>query len=142
MADKTDSASATADVINHAIDKASDGLSQVATALSKAAPKAWEVAVHGVYAQGAASITVAALCLLGWLIFWSLGIWGILRCRRTEEKSVDGSPWLFLIIPAGFIGIVFLIAAGANGLNSDAWARIYSPDGYLAQQIITAAVSK
>lgn len=123
----------TGDAINHAIDKASDGLAQIAHALSSAAPQAWELACKGVFAQGAATLVVGGVLLLPAVIFFVLTWWA----ARLANKDDDYAP--FAII-AGIACVVFLVASIVNLATGDAWARVISPDGYLAQQVLSKAL--
>lgn len=133
---------ATAQVINHVIDKASDGLTQIAHTLSNAAPQAFALAVKGVYAKGASSLVVGAFCLAAFLFFLIACLTGIVLCIRAEQKDSDsGVPWLFLIVPSGILAIIFMCVACNFGLDSSSWAMVLSPDGYLAQQILTKALN-
>ncbi len=133
MADK---GATTGDAINHAVDKASEGLAQVAAALSKAAPKAYELASEGVFAQGAASLTVGAI-LFSCAIFLLIAatIFGKLANWKSEE---DARCWMAIL--SGIAAIVFLFVSLFNIASADSWARVISPDGYLAQQILSKAL--
>ncbi len=132
---------ATAEVINHAIDKASAGLAQVTAMLSHAAPQAWAMAVAGVYAEGMAALIIGLICAVICIIFGLIAAWGLTKCIVAFDKNgEEGAFWLFLVIPCILISLIFLIVASANGLDSDAWARVISPQGYLALQILSKAL--
>lgn len=126
----------TADVINHAIDKASDGLTQIAHALSSAAPQAWALACHGVFAQGAAYIVTGFFWLLGTVV-------GCIFFAVSSKKANwdEGNFASVVTVFSGLLAIVFGIIAMFHLCDADSWARVISPDGYLAQSILTKALN-
>lgn len=128
--------SATAQVINHAIDKASDGLTQIAHALSSPAPQAWALAVKGTYAQGLSGLIVGGVSLffglLAALFCWFFA-W---RADKTNNEFFG-----FCAVVSGIYGIVLIVFSGINLGDSSGRAKVISPDGYLAQQILTRALN-
>lgn len=133
-----DKTSDTAKVINHAIDKASDGLTQIAHALSTAAPQAWALAVHGVFAKGMATLIVGGVFLVASAFF---AVWCLVFGRRGDWDSGDQTFVTVVAVMCGSASVIMFVFALFNGTDSDAWARIISPDGYLAQSILTKALN-
>ena len=141
MAD--DTASDVSKTIDHIVDKAAAGLDQVTHMLAQHAPEAWRIAVHGVYAKGLATLVVGCVSLTASVVLITAATWAIIRAVAAEKEESDGSiPWLFFVVPVGAIGIIMMIISFSNLLDSDAWARVISPDGYLAQEMVTKAVGK
>ncbi len=138
FADEDKHESTTASVINHAIDKASDGLTQIAHALSSAAPQAWSLAVHGVYAKGLATLIVAAVFLVASAFFF---MWCMIFGRKGNWDSSDITFVTGFSVLCGVASVAMFIFALCNAADGDSWARIISPDGYLAQSILTKALN-
>jgi hypothetical protein len=129
-------AATTADAINHLVDKASDGLAQITHTLSSAAPQAWEMAVRGVYAKGLSTLIVGGICFF----LLTLSAIAFLFLVRAASKNGDES-YIGPCIITGFVTFILLLATAFNVCDADAWARVVSPDGYLAQQILNKAIS-
>lgn len=128
--------SATASVLNHAIDKASEGLSAITAKLESAAPQAWALAVKGIYANGAASLIVGAILffagMIGFVCAFAVG------CKTDWDDGPEPVNIFSIFGGIGF-GVLFLIGI-ANFASADSWARVISPDGYLAAQILSNAL--
>lgn len=126
--------------LDHLIDKAGVALDAVGHAISEHAPQAWALAVQGVYAKGLSSLVVGGICfgiflllvLFAMFMFWR----GSVVYKAVPHDNDTPLIWFFPGVAALFVAIVFLIATAANVLDSDSWARVISPQGYLAQQII------
>ena len=125
----------TGDAINHAIDKASEGLSQITHALSNAAPQAWGLLVKATYAQGLISIIIGGIELAAGGLLFLTACW-LAKTDWKESPSLRncGSVGCFLLTA------IMVIAALFDLLNSDSWFRVISPDGYLAQQFMNKAL--
>jgi len=133
----------TADAINHLVDKASSGLDQISHALASHAPQAWLIVVKGAYAAGIASLIVGGFCLVLLIIFGSMAV--ALAFAANKNFDRDDDSFVGGVCVAGAI-LCFLVGAGcfvgtaANLASSDSWARVISPDGYVAQQVLTGTL--
>ena len=135
----------TQDVVNNLINKAASGLDQITAMLSKHAPEAWALACKGVYAIGASEIAVGVLALVFGLLAVSISVWFFKKAaavyKSEKSRSDDEAPFIIGGFGLGTPALILLIFAFCHLLDSDGWARVLSPDGYLAQQIITAATN-
>ena len=122
----------TGDAINHAIDKASDGLAQIAHAISSTAPQAWAVAVHGVYAQGLASIIAGGILFFAGLVGLPCFVYMGLKMRLAQDSEFLG----ICLFGGGVIFFVFFVIGTILFGNPNHWAMLISPDGYLAKQML------
>lgn len=125
----------TGDAINHAIDKASDGLAQIAHALSGAAPQAWALAVKGVYAQGASQLIVGGVFIVCSILCAIIAVPLLLRANKTDSEFCGVVGVVLCLVAA-----VLLFVSAINIADASAWARVISPDGYLAQQVLSKAL--
>jgi hypothetical protein len=129
------------DAINNVVNKVSGGIDHVTNVVEKNAPKALEYAVMGVFAKGMATIIIGCILFVVFLIssffFWKFCSAAIKYWKEYNELAI---PFTILsIITCISSGILFLCAIG-NIADSDAWFRIISPQGYLAQQILTRVI--
>lgn len=138
-----DNAPSTADTVNHVVDKVFNGLDQLTHAVAQHAPEAWSLAVRGTYAQGASKLLTGAILLAFALLVFTIAIILINRCMKLEKASADEGLVLLCGIAGGlglFIGTVLLVISTVTVCDSDAWAKVISPDGYLATQLLQKAV--
>lgn len=136
----------TSDVINHIVDKASAGLDQITSAISKHAPEAWALACKGVYISGLGQLIVASLCLVIFLVCLTIFSVGLNTGMKADKAPASEEDALFIkafimMVPSGVVGIIFFIGALVNGLDSSAYQKVLAPDGYLASQIIQTALT-
>lgn len=141
----TTSPTNTADAINHLVDKASSGLDQITHAMSQHAPQAWMLVVKGAYAAGVASLIVGAVSATLLVIFASVCIALAFAANRNFEREdegfvggmcVGGSVICFIVAAGCFIGVCLNLG------SSDSWSRVISPDGYVAQEILSGALNR
>jgi len=139
----SDDHSDTMGAVNHIVDKASDALGYITHALADKAPKAFELAVKGTYAKGMAQLIVGGLWAAVFMLCVVLSItFGVFAFKRfkTDDNDPFGIAYTCVTIACIGVSIIFLIGACSNILDSDAWARVIAPDGYLAQQLLNAAM--
>lgn len=112
--------------------------------LSQAAPQAWKLASEGVFAKGAAELIVGAILLiLALLVSGVAAYFGrlyYLTCRDASKNEDAQIAFLCGVIVAGMLGVVMFLFALGDICDSDAWARVISPQGYLAQSILIRAM--
>lgn len=125
-------ASPTASVLNHITDKVSAGLDHVSHVVEQAMPKALELAVKGVYTIGAADLVAGVILLVVALTLLTVGI----RAGRKADWQ-DGSFDCFVCVPSLISGCILFIVTLCFLCDTDSWARVISPDGYLAQQVVS-----
>lgn len=126
----------TAQVLNHAIDKVSDAVAQVSHAVSEKAPKAWELLVRATFAKGLVQLIVGAIELLTAVAVFSVFV--ALARTDWEDPSLRNCAAIACALGAA----VLFIGGLVDVLSNDAWFRVISPDGYLAQAILTKALGQ
>lgn len=132
----------TGDAINHAVDKASDGIAQITHAISGAAPKVAEVTLAAVQADAFANVIYGAeaLAVVAALLF----IWRKLYWPWVKSNSSDFD-MEFPVIISGFglcVGMaLFLFIAICTIFDPWTYVAMQHPDLYLAHKVM-ASLSK
>jgi hypothetical protein len=133
----------TADAINHLVDKASSGLDQISHALASHAPQAWLLVVKGAYAVGMSSLIVGAVFFLLALLFVSSSVFFAFAANKNFVRETDGFVGGMCVGAAVICFLIFIgcfIGTLSNLGDADSWARVVSPEGYVAQQVLTGAL--
>jgi len=120
----------TGDAINHAIDKASEGLAQVTHLLSSSAPQAWALLVRATFAQGLVNILIGGFELVGATLLI------VLSAKAGSTSWEEPKLRCFVSIFAGIAAVILLFAGLVDFCSASNWFRVVSPDGYLAQQAL------
>lgn len=126
----------TAQIINKVVDKASGALGEITSKLEAGAPKAWALVVEGTKATAEATILIGLISLA-----WSILSW--VGCFWNMEQVKDDEDCVHIIVSV-ICGISGVCATGSTMwhlMDSSVWAAYFSPQGYLALQVLQQALS-
>lgn len=128
----------TGDAINHAVDKASDGIAQITHAIAGAAPKVTQVTLAAVQADAYSNVVYGVEALL--VVAVAAFVWRRFYWTWVQDDG-DEIGVIFAGLVLGGIMAVFSFVAICTVFNPWTYIAMQHPDLYLAHKIM-AQVSK